>query len=191
MATLFVLCLLVLVVAASPGSAASSSWLRFLVPVGPVESPAVAGRGNCSAPGLDCSEHGDCASDRSHCRCDAGFTTFPPGAYPECGYEQKGKLTAFLLQFFLGWFFGAGMFYIAQIYIGLFQIAALWGGLAFVCCVSRCCTSEQKYPARKSVIAFLSVLVAGGTLLWNMSLWGLIISNKIADGNQAPLHRNM
>ena len=47
----------------------------------------------------DCN-HGKCLSNQT-CLCDKGFVTFNSTSQ-NCNYEQKKKLTAFLLSFLLG-----------------------------------------------------------------------------------------
>ena len=53
--------------------------------------------------------NGQC-SDQKECECNLGFVNYNGKA---CSYEQKNKITAFLLSLFLG-NFGADWFYLSQ-----------------------------------------------------------------------------
>ena len=56
-----------------------------------------------------CGQNGVCSSNHT-CQCSEGFVTRGDSV---CGYEQKSKVTAFLLSLFLG-NFGADWFYLAR-----------------------------------------------------------------------------
>jgi len=64
----------------------------------------------------NCSNHGICSN--ATCVCDKGWTTHPSDSSPACNYQQKEKLTAFLLSFLIG-STGADWFYLAQGSAGL------------------------------------------------------------------------
>lgn len=75
----------------------------------------------------DCGHHGSC--NGGECHCDDGYTTHGDG--PVCGYQQKSRLTALLLQIFVGQW-GAGEFYlkkynyaVPQLFLGM----TAWGTL--------------------------------------------------------------
>ena len=59
-----------------------------------------------------CSNNGECSNDKTSCKCDAFYTTFPTDNAYQCNYEQKSRLTAFLLQFFIC---GSGQMYLGNI----------------------------------------------------------------------------
>lgn len=66
---------------------------------------------------IKCNTNSECnngqCGDNKVCQCNLGFVNYDDKA---CSYEQKNKVTAFLLSLFLG-NFGADWFYLAQ---GLF-----------------------------------------------------------------------
>ena len=78
----------------------------------------------------DCGSNGVCATSTSTCNCTkANYVTVQSDK--PCAYEQKSKLTAFLLSFFLGGF-GADWFYLSAgnggyIAAGVFKLLTLGG----------------------------------------------------------------
>ncbi len=75
----------------------------------------------------DCSNHGLCSNNQ--CHCFSGYITHE--SIIGCNYRQKSRLTAFLLELFLGEI-GAGWFYLDRIEFAI-PVAVLT--LFLVCCV--------------------------------------------------------
>ncbi|CAF0798823.1 unnamed protein product [Adineta steineri] len=82
---------------------------------------------------LDCI-HGICNNkniNETYCICERGWTISNKAEFYGCTYEQKSKLAAFLLSFFLGGF-GADWFYLSvgnggYIAGGIFKMLTLGG----------------------------------------------------------------
>lgn len=125
----------------------------------------------------DCSYHGTCNQEKTVCICNNGYTTYPSANQPQCNYEQKNQLTAFLLSFFLG-AFGAGHFYIE-----IFGIAAvkLILGLMIGCLQQLAKKSEDRF-----LVCFysLGVIVVFIWYIWDLVLFGY---NKYPDNNGVGL----
>jgi len=76
----------------------------------------------------DCSNNGLCSNNQ--CHCFSGYITHE--SVVGCNYRQKSRLTAFMLELFLGEF-GAGWFYLDR---NEFAIPVIVLTLFLVCCVA-------------------------------------------------------
>merc|ERR1712087_708776 len=101
----------------------------------------------------NCDARGRCSTDDDGdwiCLCDDGYTTHPandPGTAEEdqvfCNYKQKQQLTAFLLQWFFG-YFGGGHWY-----VGLTTLAGWHLGVALFICCGTCCIAAVAAGAQE------------------------------------------
>lgn len=136
--------------------------------------------GNCTNERFDCSDHGLCYSDKSGCHCDVGYITFPTeNVYPECNYAQKSQLTGFLLSLFIGPFTGAGFFYVGQVGLGVGQLIVLLVPTFLLCCFSKV----------EWIVFILKIIMQLGVNAFWIASIVLFASNKITDGNNAPLEK--
>lgn len=95
----------------------------FITPFNSLATTSCTSDANCGLNGV-------CATSTSICHCTkAGYVTVQSDK--PCAYEQKNKLTAFLLSFFFGGF-GADWFYLSAgnggyIAAGVFKLLTLGG----------------------------------------------------------------
>ena len=97
---------------------------------------------NVTAPAAnECGTYGSCIGGR--CVCDMGHVTAMNVISIPCEYEQKSQITAFLLEFFLGWFCSAGLWYLGNALWAGLKIASLLGICLPVCCAGvKLCNSD-------------------------------------------------
>ena len=133
----------------------------------------------------DCFAQSHCVN--SVCQCDKGWYTRDDDA--PCSYEQKSKLVAFLLSFFLG-NFGADWFYLSAkatpyIVAGLFKlIAGAWCGAVYKSWNNNDEESGSRYNCLSSIWA------CDGSIWWLVD-WIRILSNSFPDGTGVPLSRDL
>jgi len=139
----------------------------------------------------DCG-HGQCSAET--CQCNLGFTNFGGQA---CSYEQKNKVTAFLLSLFLG-NFGADWFYLAQEnsnYTWAGAVKLMTGLFFFVSSCFMCCAQICFAKLNESKVGLLVRLVVGGlalvfslvNLIWYFIDWIRILADAFPDGNHVGL----
>lgn len=151
---------------------------------------------------IPCSTDKDCgnglckefADSDSICQCNTGFVSFGGSA---CSYEQKNKVTAFLLSLFLG-NFGADWFYLARensnynwagffkLFTGIFVVV----GGCFMCCAQMCFDKLKE----GNVGMVVRLLFSGTTticslvnMIWYFVDWIRILLDSFPDGNHVPL----
>lgn len=135
----------------------------------------------------DC-KHGKCVN--STCECEAGWIT-RKGV--NCNYQQKKKLVAFLLSFFLGGV-GADWFYLASgsllyIIVGAIKlvvglIACAVGGISRRC---GCVQSDGSNPILfAGLVAIIGIISAASGIWWIVD-WVRILLNVFRDGNTVQL----
>ena len=141
-----------------------------------------------------CSNNGECSNDKTSCKCDAFYTTFPTDNAYQCNYEQKSRLTAFLLQFFIC---GSGQMYLGNISHGIPQFLFTYCAGIIACFLSCCCIACL--PKKKSDTVAASGACSGiviGLIVIAFGAWTLadaimIALGQINDSNGAPTYRNM
>ncbi len=130
------------------------------------------------------------------CVCFSGYVTYKNSP---CSYEQKQKLTAFLLSFFAG-AFGADWFYLAggnsgylvagsfKLISGLFFIV----GVCFGCCTSICMLIDR--PSVKKIglclsisIGILVIFCSLANAVWCTVDWIRVLTDSFKDGNGVSL----
>ena len=130
------------------------------------------------------------------CVCFSGFITYQNSP---CSYEQKQKLTTFLLSFFAG-AFGADWFYLARgnsgylaagcfkLITGLFFIV----GICFGCCTSICMLIDK--PSVKTIgfclsisIGILVLICSLANAIWCTVDWIRVLADAFKDGNGVSL----
>lgn len=131
----------------------------------------------------DCPSHSQCVS--GVCECVKGWTTWKDGV--PCSYEQKSKLTAFILSFLLG-NFGADWFYLSQgdagyIVVGIVKLLMVCG-----CCSSIFQACSKRNGESSTFFACISILVSCGGGIWWLVDWIRILVDGFSDGNGAPLY---
>ncbi|CAF0930692.1 unnamed protein product [Rotaria sordida] len=123
------------------------------------------------------------------CQCYYGYITWH--FMETCTYQQRTKLTAFLVSFFVGtlgidWFVlsrGNAGYIIAGIVKLLISLGCFIGWpLLFV---SRS-KNSRKYIAINS---FINAILTAASVIWWLTDWIRILANVFYDGNGAPLQR--
>jgi hypothetical protein len=122
------------------------------------------------------------------CQCQYGYITW---YYMEnCAYQQRSKLTAFLLSFFLGplgvdWFYlsrGNGGYIVAGI-IKLLISCGCCIGWPFIFYSTQSKNSRQYRVIGTTINAVLTVTA----IIWWLTDWIRILADAFRDGNGAPL----
>merc|ERR1711997_147906 len=130
-----------------------------------------------------CGKHGECNAtviSSGFCECEEGYIHWEG---EPCAYEQKSKLTAFLLSFFLG-ILGADWFYLSQGQAG--YIVAGLIKLFFpviTCCCAACCGGLAGELGAKGVAACNGLIVT----IWYFVDWIRILVDSFNDGNGEEL----
>lgn len=172
-------------------------WCTSLVAIGVLSNSLLAQAANCTSQALTpCSGHGVCLdppSDASnatgsHCLCFAHYLTWPEDQVPGCNYRQWPRLVPFLLQLFLGWFSGAGVFLCGQVGYGVLQLLWCWCGLVPLCVASYLPSEHRPWCHGTSAPAscyvglwLLAVVVLNVVLLVELG------TGELTDYNGAPL----
>lgn len=151
---------------------------------------------NCSSS-YQCSYNGFCTNDK-FCHCNAGYITYPSGNTFGCNYKQKSTITAFCLQFFLGYISGAGYLYLGKIPLGIGELFLFWGGLIFICIAGGCLVVYCKKPDNKKtpdddgtteiVTKITTNCLMLGCFIWWIYALVVIGTGNILDGNGAPIN---
>jgi hypothetical protein len=138
----------------------------------------------------DCNGHGQCINGTT-CICDKGWTTYSNmgGTNKSCLYEQRSKLTAFLVSFFVGTL-GVDWFYLSRgnagyIVAGVFKLlmgCGCCGGWPFVI-FGAANGSEMLINIGRLVSSLFSL----GTFVWWIVDWARILTEKFPDGNGVGL----
>ncbi len=130
------------------------------------------------------------------CVCFSGYVTYKNSP---CSYEQKQKLTAFLLSFFSGTF-GADWFYLARgnsgyLVAGCFKLITglvLLVGICFGCCTSICMLIDR--PSVKKIGFCLTVSIGIPIIvcslinvIWCTVDWIRVLADGFKDGNGVSL----
>jgi len=156
--------------------------------------------GTGSGPNI-CGGNGQCTN--GICYCVSGYTG------TNCSYHQKQQLVAFLLEFFVGSYTGAGSFYLGYTGQGVGKILLTWGSCAIICVLSifgaiafcgatACCALCGGEDAAALCGGCLGgVMVTLGSILalaafiaawiWSLVDWALIAADELNDANGYPL----
>ena len=137
-----------------------------------------------------CSGHGLCElypprflNSGYYCKCDERYF----GAY--CEKEYKSKLTAFLLEFLIGWT-GAESFYIGETAAGIFKLLlGLFGCCGLICAGVIFFGSEGEKPAPAMCCMIFVCLACCAISLWVTINWIMILTNSVTDSDGNPLYR--
>ena len=113
--------------------------------------------GNCNFKIFDYFKENNTEEDRlPHCECNMGYTSFDITQLKSsnnilCCYKQKGQLTAFLLEMFLG--FGIGHFYIGNYYFGALKLVVqVFLCILFWCVTYFACNREHTFETNSNEI---------------------------------------
>ena len=123
----------------------------------------------------DCDGNGLCINEFiepniSKCKCDDDYTTYDCDINIECCYKRKNQLTAFLLQFFLGWVSG-GTWYLGRIDWGISMVVLFFVGFCIACILG-----AKDEDAGKCIWSLFSIVII---VLWLVQL-GLIGANNLS-----------
>jgi TM2 domain len=133
--------------------------------------------------------NGKCTN--GNCTCNAGFVTYKATEY--CKYQQKEKLTAFLLSFLIGTT-GADWFYLAQgsgayITAGVFKLLTGIAGIILPCAF--CCLGFARSDKSKTIgfvcLTLTVVLCSMANGIWWLVDWIRILTGSFKDGNGVAL----
>merc|ERR1711884_398590 len=150
------------------------------------------------AEGESCSNDNNCGKGicrNSKCECDRGYVSYNG----VCNYQQKDKLTAFLLSILIGstgadWFYlsaGNGGYITAGVFKLLTGLAAMFTTCA-VCCIGVAASRERASSKKAFMICGISVIVliiicAVGNAVWVVVDFIRILTNSFKDGNGIAL----
>ncbi len=135
----------------------------------------------------DCN-NGKCTN--GNCTCTAGFVT---NNNDYCSYQQKEKLTAFLLSFLVG-ATGADWFFLARgstVYIiaGVFKLLTGIAGIILPCAF--CCLGFAKSNRGKTCgficLTLIIVTSTAANSIWWLADWIRILTGTFKDGNNVGL----
>ena len=149
--------------------------------------------GNVKYPrrwGRWCSEDMECGRgfcEAYMCQCYRGYITWH--FMEVCAYEQRTKLSAFLVSFFVG-LFGIDWFvlsrgnpgYIVTGIIKLIISLAFCFGWAFIL---RGAAKKDRNQIRLAYI--INILLTATSILWWLTDWIRVLADVFYDGNRAPL----
>jgi hypothetical protein len=142
-----------------------------------------------------CSNNGECTNDKTSCKCNAFYTTFPTDSAYQCNYEQKSRLTAFLLQFFIC---GSGQMYLGNLSHGIPQFLFIYCAGILACFVACCCFACIKKNNTDDTVAItacsslcVTIFVVLAFISWSLADAIMIALGQINDSNGAPTYRNM
>jgi hypothetical protein len=121
------------------------------------------------------------------CQCYRGFITW---RYMEvCSYQQRTKLTAFLVSFFVG-IFGIDWFVLSQGNAG-YIIAGIIKLLISLGCMTGwpivIVRLSKKKPNLTIPANIINVILSVTSFIWWLTDWIRILANVFYDGNGAPL----
>jgi len=137
--------------------------------------------------------HGKCYTNNTVCVCDNGYKTFYTTNNTNaeniqhinnCNYKQKSRMTAFLLELFLGYATGVGYFYIGRISLGIAQTVFFWGTICISCCIGFIIPNDRGIQ----LVFIIQCCFNIGICIWWMIAFVSMITMKINDGNGIPLY---
>lgn len=121
------------------------------------------------------------------CQCNPGYMTW---RFMEvCEYEQRKKLTAFLLSFFVG-VFGIDWFVLSRSNSGYIIAGIIKLIITLICVISWPITIRRFSKKDSSVLSIsniISVLLSLTTFIWWLTDWIRVLAGVFKDGNGAPL----
>ena len=113
--------------------------------------------GNCNFKIFDYYKENYTEEDRlPHCECNMGYSSYDITVLKSdnnilCCYEQRGQLTAFLLELFIG--FGVGHFYIGNYYFAVIKLVVqIFLCFVFWCVTYFACNREHTFQATPNEI---------------------------------------
>ena len=121
------------------------------------------------------------------CQCYRGYISW--WFMDACNYEQRKKLTAFLLSFFVG-IFGVDWFYLSRGHGGyiaagiiklLISLGCMFGWPVAIGHIA------QKKPNSLMLVNIINVLLTVTSVIWWLTDWIRILADVFYDGYGAPL----
>ena len=146
----------------------------------------------CTNPMVDCAGHGVCISNGTvnyACKCDHGYNNFECGDNVQCCYEQKKRVTMFLLSFFVGWT-GAPYFVAGATGLGVLMLLLCFGGFCSLQCGKVFMASDSECCKTVSfVVAVFGGMALAAALLWSLALWCMVAAGteNFKDSNHQPI----
>ncbi|CAF1031620.1 unnamed protein product [Rotaria magnacalcarata] len=123
------------------------------------------------------------------CQCYYGYITWH--FMETCSYQQRSKLTAFLLSFFVGTL-GIDWFFLSRGNAGYIVAGIIKLLISLGCCIGwpfTFASKEEKSRKYISISSFINAILTVASVIWWLIDWIRILSNVFYDGNGAPLQR--
>ena len=121
------------------------------------------------------------------CQCYRGYITWH--YMDTCAYEQRSKLTAFLVSFFVG-MLGVDWFVLSRGDAG-YIVAGIIKLLVFLaCCISWLFfirNQSEKARSRNFVLLAVSIILTSVSIIWWLTDWIRVLADVFYDGYGAPL----
>lgn len=128
--------------------------------------------------------NGMCNKNRTICECKPGYITkYDTNMKELCNYKQKNRITAFLLELFLGYMSGAGYFYIGRNNLGIAQTVFFWGTISISCCIGLIVPDGKGINAILLMQCFFNI----GICIWWIVAFVSMITYNINDGQNISL----
>ena len=121
------------------------------------------------------------------CQCPPGYITWY--FMEPCSYEQRKKLTAFLVSFFTG-IFGVDWFVLSRgdagyIIAGIIKLlVTLIAGVGWCVVTSR---NRRKSDKQLPPVTIITFILTAATVIWWLIDWIRVLANVFYDGHRAPL----
>lgn len=135
-----------------------------------------------------CSSTSKCNTSNYTCECDPGYTSKEEDGIVKCCYQQKNKLTAFLLETFIG--FGAGHYYVGK--TSLFATKLIIYVVLIITTlivVLTSCLKRDKYNFNLNFIRSVCILLCGCVFVgWQIIDAVLFMLGGYNDSNGVELY---
>jgi hypothetical protein len=122
------------------------------------------------------------------CQCYPGYITWY--FMETCAYEQRQKLTAFLVSFFVG-IFGIDWFVLSRGNAGYIIAGIIKLLISFGCCIGwPLILTRSKNKSRQNILigTVINAILTAISVIWWLTDWIRILANVFYDGNGVPLH---
>ena len=135
-----------------------------------------------------CSSNSKCNESNFTCECNPGYQSKEDDGIVKCCYQQKNKLTAFLLETFIG--FGAGHYYVGKktLFISKLLIYIVLT-ITTLIVVLTSCLKRDKYNFNLNFIRSVCILLCGCVFVgWQIIDAVLFMLGGYNDGNGVELY---
>jgi hypothetical protein len=140
--------------------------------------------------GAWCSQNFECGRGFCQgymCQCYRGYITWR--YFGVCNYEQRTKLTAFLVSFFVG-IFGIDWFYLSRGNAGYVIAGIIKLSISLSCIIGWpiiVLNISKEKPKFLTLGKIINVALSLTSFIWWLTDWIRILANVFYDGNGAPL----